>query len=140
MILLTSSKTIFLLLLIQLRRTLSILNHKHFLYYLNSQRKNSIFIHATDSEEIANAIISTLNINKSSGPNSIPYKILNLLKKYISKQFADLFNLYPSSGVFPSLLKIANVVLVYKTDSKLDWHNYRPISLSCLILKIYFKN
>ena len=43
-------------------------------------------------------------MNKSSGPNSIPYKKLNLLKKDISKQLADLFNLSLSSGVFPSLL------------------------------------
>ena len=49
-------------------------------------------------------------MNKSSGPNSIPYKILNLLKKDISKQLADLFNLSLSSGVFPLLLKIAKVV------------------------------
>ena len=68
-------------------------------------------------------------MNKSSGPNSIPYKILNLLKKDISKQLADLFNLSLSSGVFPSLLKIAKVVPVYKKDSKLDRHNYRPIFL-----------
>ena len=47
---------------------------------------------AVDSEEIANAI-STLNMNKCSGPNSIRYKILNQLKKHISKQLADLFNL-----------------------------------------------
>ena len=46
----------------------------------------------------------TLNMNKSSGPNSIPYKILNLFKKDISKQLADLFNLSLSSVVFPSLL------------------------------------
>ena len=68
-------------------------------------------------------------MNKSSGPNSIPYKILNLLKKDISKQLADLFNLSLSSGVFPSLLKIAKVVPVHKKDSKLDCCNYRPISL-----------
>ena len=66
--------------------------HKHFSDFLNNQCNNSIFIQPTDSDEIAN-IISTLNMNKSSGPNSIPYKILNLLKKYISKQLADLFNL-----------------------------------------------
>ena len=46
-------------------------------------------------------------MNKSRGPNSIPYKILNLFKKDISKQLAELFNLSLSSGVFPSLLKIA---------------------------------
>ena len=103
-------------------------SHKHFSDYLNNQCKNSIFIQPTDSEEIAN-IISTLNMNKSSGPNSIPYKILNLLKKDISKQLSDLFNLSLSLGVFPSLLKIAKVVPIYKKDSKLDCHDYCPISL-----------
>ena len=68
-------------------------------------------------------------MNKSSGPNSIPYKILNLLKKDISKQLSDLFNLSLSLGVFPSLLKIAKVVPIYKKDSKLDCHDYCPISL-----------
>ena len=55
-------------------------SHKDFSDFLNNQCNNSIFIHPTDSDEIAN-IISSLNMNKSSGPNSIPYKILNLLKK-----------------------------------------------------------
>ena len=112
--------------------------HKHYSDYLNNQCNNSIFIQPTDSEEIAN-IISTLNMNKSSGPNSIPYKILNLLKKDISKQLADLFNLSLSSGVFPSLLKIAKVVPVHKKDSKLDCRNYRPISLLSNIEKILEK-
>ena len=34
----------------------------------------------TDKEEIAN-IISSLNSNKASGPDSIPYRALFLLKK-----------------------------------------------------------
>ena len=33
------------------------------------------------------------------------------------------------TGVFPSLLKTAKVVLVFKKDSKLYHSNYRPISL-----------
>ena len=56
--------------------------HKHFSDFLNNQCNNSLFIQPTDSEEKAN--VSTLNMNKSSGPNSIPYKILNLLQKDIS--------------------------------------------------------
>ena len=68
-------------------------------------------------------------MNKSSGPNSIPYKMLNLLKNNISKQVADLSNFSLSSGVFPSLLKIAKVVLAFKKDSKQDCRNYCPISL-----------
>ena len=113
-------------------------SHKHFSDYLNNQCNNSTFIQSTNSEEIAN-IISTLNMNNSSGLNSIPYKTLNLLKKDISKQLADLFNLSLSSGVFPSLIKIGKAVPVYKKDSKLDCHNNRPISLSSNIEKILEK-
>ena len=46
-------------------------SHKHFSTFLNNQCNNSVFIQPTDNKEIAN-IISTLNMNKSSGPNSIP--------------------------------------------------------------------
>ena len=40
------------------------------------------------------------------------------------------------TGVFPSVLKIAKVVPVFKKDSKLDYSNYRPISLLSNIKKI----
>ena len=103
-------------------------SHKHFSEYLKHQCNNSIFIQPTDSEEIAN-IISSLNINKTCGPFSIPNKILILLKHDISKQLADLFNLSFSSGSFPSILKTAKVVPVFKEGSKLDCCNYRLISL-----------
>ena len=89
-------------------------SHKHFSTFLNNQFNNSIFIQSTDSEEmLISYLLSTFNMNKSSGPNSIPYKILSQLKKDISKQLADLFNLSLSSDVFPSLLKIAKVVSVH---------------------------
>ena len=61
-------------------------SHKHFSDYLNNQCNNSLFIYDTDSEEIAN-ITSTLNMNKSSCPNSIPYKILNHLKEIFQNNF-----------------------------------------------------
>ena len=40
------------------------------------------------------------------------------------------------SGVFPSVLKTAQVVPVFKKDSKLNYSNYRPISLLSYIEKI----
>ena len=64
-------------------------SHKHFSEYLKHRC----------NKEIAN-IISSLNINKTCGHFSIPNKILILLKHYISKQLADLFNLSFSSGSF----------------------------------------
>ena len=52
---------------------------------------------------------------------------------------ADLFNLSFLTGVFPSVLKTAKVVPVFKKDSKLDYSNYRPISLLINIEKILEK-
>ena len=88
----------------------------------------TVFLQPTDKEEIAN-IISSLNSNKASGPNSIAYRILFLLKYEISKQLADLFNLSFMTGVFPSVFKTAKVVPVFKKYSKLDCSNYHLISL-----------
>ena len=54
--------------------------HKHFSDCLSNETSSTIFLQPTDKEEIAN-IISSLNSNKASGPNSIPYRTLFLLKK-----------------------------------------------------------
>ena len=43
------------------------------------------------------------------------------------------------AGVFPSVLKTAKVVPVFKKDSKLDYSNYRPLSLLSNIEKILEK-
>ena len=84
-------------------------------------------------------ITSSLNSNKSVGRNSIPTKILKLLKNDIFSQLADIFNISFSTGVCPTILKVAKVVLVYKKDSKLDFSNYWPISLLSNIEKILEK-
>ena len=65
---------------------------KYFSDYLSNGDGSTIFLQPTDKEEIAN-IISSLNSNKASGPNSVPYRILFLLKNETLKQLADLFNL-----------------------------------------------
>ena len=44
-----------------------------------------------------------------------------------------------TSDVFPSALKLAKVIPVYKKDSKLDFSNYRPISLLSNLDKIMEK-
>ena len=44
-----------------------------------------------------------------------------------------------TSGVFPSGLKIARVIPVHKNDSKLDFSNYRPVSLLSNLDKILEK-
>ena len=70
---------------------------------LHSDNLNCVFITHTNSEEVI-SIISSVSDNKSSGPNSIPTRILKLLKKDISTHLVDIFNLSFSSGIYPTPL------------------------------------
>ena len=99
--------------------------------YLHGDNVNSFFITPTDSEEVI-SIISSLSDNKSSGPNSIPTRILKLLKKDISTHLVDIFNLSFSSGIYPTPLKTAKVIPVHKKTQNLnalttDQLHYYPI-------------
>ena len=111
---------------------------KHYTDYLSSTNTNTFFLTPTDKNEIA-FIISSLDSHKSSGPNSIPVKILKLLKNDISQQLSDIFNMSFLTGQFPSVLKIAKVIPIHKKQSKVDYANYRPISLLSNIEKIIEK-
>ena len=113
-------------------------SHTHFSDYLKEECGSTIFLKPTSKEEIGN-IISYLNSDKACGPNSIPYRILFLLKNGISMQLADLLKLSFVTDIFPSALKTEKVVPVFKKDSKPDYSNYRPIS--CYeILRKYLNN
>ena len=68
-------------------------SYKSFSNYLPSKNYDSFSITSTSRAEIY-AIISSLNYNKSTVPNSIPLiKILKLTQNEISQHLADIFNL-----------------------------------------------
>ena len=98
-----------------------------------------IFLRPTTPEEITK-IIGNFSDTKSSGPNSIPVRILKLLNPEISKTISTLINRSFEMGVFPSVLKISKVIPVFKNKgSPLEVSNYRPISLLSNFEKIYEK-
>ena len=112
---------------------------KRYSDYLKNANPHSIFMSPVSQDEIIK-IIGSFSPNKSSGPNSIPIKILKLLKNDISKPISFLINLSLESGIFPKTLKTSRVVPVYKNKgSPLEVSNYRPISLLSNIEKIYEK-
>ena len=51
-----------------------------------------------------------------------------------------MINMSFNQGVFPNILKIANVIPIHKKGDKLDCNNYRPISLLSNISKIHLVN
>ena len=111
---------------------------KHFSEFLKNRNDKTFFVSPTNEKEII-LCISSLNSNKSSGPYSIPIKILQLVKNDIAKPLSDIINLSFSTGQFPSKLKTAKVIPIFKKDSPLECSNYRPISLLSNIDKIFEK-
>ena len=113
--------------------------NKSFRSFLSTKSNDSFIITAKNKEDICKAVISSLNINKSCGPNSIPTKILHLVQNQISKHLATICNLYFSTEIFPTILKTVKVIPIHKKDSKLEVSNYRAISLLSNIDEIFEK-
>ena len=96
---------------------------------------NSLFLSQTDINEIQN-IIKSFNINKGTGPCSRPPKILNLICDIIASPIAKLASISFETGVHPECLKVAKVIPIFKSGSKMLISNYRPISLLSNLNKI----
>ena len=107
--------------------------------YLKNGNNNSFFINPTDKDEIIDILI-TFNINKTSGPHSIPNKILHVIKHIIAEPLALIINLSFETGIYIESLKTSKTIPIYKgVGNNLDCCNYRPISLLSNINKIIEK-
>ena len=103
-------------------------------YFINPDG-HTFFLTPTDPKEVGE-IIDKLNAKKSPGPNGIPVFLLKKFKIFFSYWLVRLFSLCFETGNFPDLLKFAKVTPLHKKSSKLDYHNYRPISLLSVCSKI----
>ncbi len=96
--------------------------------YLTSSLYDSLFLYPTSSLEIEDEI-TKLNCSKTTGPFSIPVKILKVIKNLVSKPLETIFNASFLTGIVPKKLKLAKVIPIYKTGLQNCLNNYRPISL-----------
>jgi transposase len=84
-------------------------------------------------------LLLKVNPSKSPGPDNINPKLLLSLGE--NEQFVHavtlLFRKCFESGSIPSQWKTANVVALHKKGSKTLASNYRPISLTCILCKLY---
>ena len=83
--------------------------------------------------------ILALPNNKSHGLYSCPTKLLKYSSTIISDILAKIVNLSVTSGSYPSKLKKAKVIPVFKTEDETDANNYRPISLLSIFDRIFEK-
>ena len=107
------------------------------LNFLKDRIQVNFIIAHISNEEILD-IINALE-DKSTGPSSIPFKLLSLIPDLIIIPLAYIINRSFSTGIFPNLMKIVKVIPIHKGGSTQDVNNYRPISLLSIFDKIIEK-
>ena len=109
-------------------------------YYLGKLTTNisSIMLLPVCEQEIE-WILNKLPSKNSSGHDNISNLLLKRLKKIVIPIMCKLCNASLSSGVFPEIMKLAEVVPLYKGKNPHEECNYRPISLLTTISKILEK-
>ena len=80
--------------------------------------------------------INKLKPSHSCGCDKISSNILKIIAKEVSPCITLIINQTLSTGIFPSKLKTAKVIPVYKKNDKTLLKNYRPISVLPVVSKI----
>lgn len=96
----------------------------------------SMYVYPTDEMEVTN-VIQSLKNKYSSGEDNISNNLLKNISPVIAKPLTHLINYSLSNGIFPTKLKLAVVIPVYKKDDPYIVENYRPISLLSSFAKVF---
>ena len=107
-------------------------------------RTDSILSNINITQTDVKDILSSLIVNKASGPDGISHRMLKNTCHTIAKPLSMLFNISIQQNIYPKIWKSAVVMPIFKKGDKSDVSNYRPISLiSCVgksFERIVFKN
>ena len=80
-------------------------------------------------------VLSTLDVNKANGPDTISPRILKECTAELAPSITQLFNFSLVHGKLPSVWKSANVVPIHKSGERTLAENYRPVSTVAHICK-----
>ena len=81
--------------------------------------------------------ISKLNINKSSGVDEIPARMIKENFEFFAPILTSLFNEMVEKGTYLDEEKIAKVIPVFKKGDRLNAANYRPVSILNTFNKLF---
>ena len=98
--------------------------------------RDSFYLSPMSPSEVKTYILQ-LNSNKATKSNSVPIKILKLTVDIVAPILSTIFNKCIYEGVFPDMLKSAEVHPIYKKGSKILTSNHRPISILSPFSKIF---
>ena len=97
-----------------------------------------MFINPICSDDVLREI-DLLDNNKCNDTYDIPIRIIKLSKSVVAPILSELFNRCIIHGTFPTILKNAKVIPIYKDGEKHSPSNYRPVSILPHFSKIFEK-
>ena len=100
---------------------------------------NVNFIFANITYQKVYEILNQLKSKNSSGIDNISTKLLKEIMPFIIDPVVHVFNLSLRSGYIPDSYKCAKVIPIFKSGSKSEFTNYRPISLLSSFSKLLEK-
>ena len=107
------------------------------LSYLGNRLTESIYLAPVNENEIGQLIKSLKDT--TAGFDDLNSMCLKISSRFLLKPLTHICNLSISQGIFPEQLKIANVIHLYKSDDSTSFNNYRPVSVLCVLSKIFEK-
>ncbi|KAL0879124.1 hypothetical protein ABMA27_004075 [Loxostege sticticalis] len=87
------------------------------------------------NKEVRRSLLS-LDVNKASGPDGIPARVLRYCAPELAPVLTRLYRLSLKTKIVPKSWKLANVQPVPKKGSRADPSNYRPIAITSVLCKV----
>ena len=106
--------------------------------FLKNPNQHSMFLKEVEPGEVLNILLK-LDTTKAADIYGISPKFVQYCSKELFLKLTKIFNLSFKVGKFPDLMKIAEVIPIFKAGSSMEIGNYRPISLLPIFGKIFEK-
>ena len=105
-------------------------------YDIEIDYRDDLFVDKYFDERTIFDLLIRTNENKAPGPDKITSKLIKFCAKGLAHPLTILYNKIFKMGKIPDKWKLADVVPVFKKGIKSSVTNYRPISLTSLLMKI----
>ena len=102
--------------------------------YIHQDIINTLYFDPVTENEICK-IIGSL-IDSAAGWDGLKSSMIKHIKESITVPLVHICNRSFVTGIFPSELKIANVVSIYKSGDEMVFSNYRPVSVLPIFSKL----
>ena len=113
-------------------------NNSKNIVFSKNKASNSIFLSPCSHQEVCH-LINQLKEKKAKRASDIETKFIKYANRVVSYFVSDIFNRCLTEGVYPGLLKVAEVIPIFKKGDRDKTTNYRPISLLSQLNKVFEK-